>query len=148
MDSDADAIARLVFAYAERLDAGDFEGVADLLAHADWRSGGRPGALRGRDEILRLFRETVLVHEDGTPSTKHVTTNLVVDVATDRATASARSYFTVFQARPALPLQAIVAGSYRDRFRRRDGAWEFAEREVRVDLVGDLRFHLARPIAG
>jgi hypothetical protein len=30
-----DEISDLVFAYAERIDAGDFEGVADLLAHAD-----------------------------------------------------------------------------------------------------------------
>lgn len=146
MNDDVDAISRLVFAYAERLDAGDLEGVADLLANADWRSDRRPGALRGREEILGAFRSTVRIHEDGTPSTRHVTTNLVVEVSPGGELACARSYFTVFQARPELPLQAIVAGDYRDRFRRRAGTWEFSEREVRVALVGDLRFHLARPI--
>ncbi|MFM7737695.1 MAG: nuclear transport factor 2 family protein [Alphaproteobacteria bacterium] len=148
MDSDVEAITRLVFEYAERLDAGDLPGVADLFEHAVWRSDRRPDARVGRAEILEMMRATVLLHEDGTPSTRHVTTNLVVDVEPDRTQAAARSYFTVFQARPGLPLQAIVAGGYRDRFRRREGRWEFSEREVRVTLVGDLRFHLARPMPG
>ena len=57
-------------------------------------------------------------------------------------TASARSYFTVFQARPELPLQAIIAGRYQDRFTRRNGVWSFAERVIVIELVGDLRCHL------
>ena len=38
MESDLEAIARLIHLYAERLDAGDFEGVADLFARATFRS--------------------------------------------------------------------------------------------------------------
>ena len=41
-----------------------------------------------------------------------------------------------------------MAGGYRDRFRRRGAAWEFEDREVRIELVGDLRFHLARAPEG
>jgi len=139
MTSDHDAIAKLIFAYAELLDGGDLEALADLFRDATLRSDRRPEARRGRDEVLRLYRDTVALY-DGTPGTKHVTTNLTVEVDGDSATA--RSYFTVLQARPELPLQAVIAGRYHDRFARRDGVWRFADRLILVDLVGDLRYHL------
>jgi hypothetical protein len=63
----------------------------------------------------------------------------------EAGTAVSRAYFTVLQARPGLPLQPIASGRYRDRFERRDGQWRFAERRVRVDLVGDLSRHLRQP---
>jgi hypothetical protein len=34
---------------------------------------------------------------------------------------------------------------YRDRFEHRDGQWRFAERRVRVDLVGDVSHLLRQP---
>jgi 3-phenylpropionate/cinnamic acid dioxygenase small subunit len=139
MTTDRDAVTKLVFAYAELLDAGDFEALADLFRDATLRSDRRPEPRRGRDEILRLYRDTVALY-DGKPATKHVTTNLVIDVADDVATA--RSYFTVLQARPELPLQAVIAGRYHDRFARAGGIWRFADRLILVDLVGDLRYHL------
>ncbi|MEI8358992.1 MAG: nuclear transport factor 2 family protein, partial [Deltaproteobacteria bacterium] len=89
MESDLEAIARLIHLYAERLDAGDFEGVADLFARATFRSDRRPEVRRGSREVLEVYRGTVLTYEDGRPSTRHVTTNLVVDVAADRDSASA-----------------------------------------------------------
>lgn len=143
MESDREAIARLVHLYAERLDAGDFEGVAALFARATFRSDQRPGVRRGSAEVLAVYRGTVALH-DGSPRTKHVTTNLVVDLEPDGQGAAARSYFTVFQACPGLPLQAVIAGRYEDRFARGPSGWEFADRLIRIDLVGDLRFHLRR----
>jgi 3-phenylpropionate/cinnamic acid dioxygenase small subunit len=124
-DEARDAIAALVYAYAERIDGGDFEGVAELLADAEVTA-------EGTDR-----------HADGTPRTKHVTTNLVVDVDEISGTATARSYYTVLQAVPGeLALQPIVAGRYRDRFERVRGSWRFAGRHLVVDLVGDLGHHL------
>jgi 3-phenylpropionate/cinnamic acid dioxygenase small subunit len=87
----------------------------------------------------------VILHEDGTPSTKHVISNVTVDVEDGGDTAAARSYFTVLQARPDLPLQPIIAGRYHDRFERVDGAWRFAERLIITDLIGDLSQHLRDP---
>jgi ketosteroid isomerase-like protein len=148
MRSDRDEIVELISSYAERLDEGDFEGVADLFTHATFRSDRRPEVRRGRDEILAVYRSTVATY-DGKPATKHVTTNVIVEVDPGGETASARSYFTVFQARPELPLQPIIAGRYHDRFARRGGRWRFADRLVLMDLVGDLRLHLKRdPLAG
>jgi 3-phenylpropionate/cinnamic acid dioxygenase small subunit len=134
-------ITALVFAYAERLDAGDLAGVAALFGAATYRSD--RGSYRGTDEVLAVLRQRVKLH-DGVPRTKHVTTNLVVEV--DGATATARSYFTVFQATPALPLQPIIAGRYHDAFVHEGGAWRFADRRIFVDLVGDLRDHLLGPV--
>jgi len=135
---DADAIAALIFTYAERVDAGDLDGMAALFAHATYRSHVREYA--GADELARVMKGRVILHENGTPRTKHVTTNLIVDVTGDAATA--RSYFTVFQQTPDLPLQPIVAGRYHDRFERVAGVWRFADRLVLVDLAGDLSRHL------
>lgn len=141
MKTDYEAITALLFTYAERLDNGDLEGVADLFAHATLGSAGFDERRRGRDEVLQLYRTTVALY-DGKPCTKHLTTNVIVDIADDRCSATARSYFTVLQARPELPLQPIVSGRYEDRFVCEEGAWRFHERVMFVDLLGDLRFHL------
>ena len=141
-------IAALVYAYAERIDGGDFAGVADLLADAEVTAEGTDRRWRGRDEVLRLYESGTRRHADGTPRTKHVTTNLVVDVDEDAGRATARSYYTVLQAVPGeLALQPIVAGRYRDRFERADGRWRFAARHLVVDLVGDLGHHLRFDLA-
>lgn len=143
MPSDHEAISRLVFEYAECIDAGDFAGVADLLAEAEVTGEGATGAVRGRDAILRLYERTTRRYEDGTPRTSHVTTNLIVDVDEGAGTATCRSSFTVLQAVPgALALQPIVAGRYRDRFTRVSARWRFASRQIVVELVGDLGQHL------
>ncbi len=145
MSADHEAIAKLVYTYAELLDAGELEALADLFRDATLRSNYRDMPLRGRDEILRLYRDTVALY-DGKPCTKHVTSNLIIEV--EGRAASARSYFTVFQARPELPLQPIVAGRYHDRFVAESGTWRFADRLILVDLLGDLRYHLKMPPPG
>lgn len=140
--SSRDEIAALVFHYAERLDAGDFDAVAELFAHAAYGPAGGP-ALQGKQAVLKVLRSLVILN-DGTPRTKHVTTNLVVDVDEAGETATARAYFTVLQATDTLPLQAIVAGRYEDRFARVGGKWCFSERLIHMDLQGDLSQHLRR----
>jgi 3-phenylpropionate/cinnamic acid dioxygenase small subunit len=140
---DSQAIANLVYAYAERIDAGDFEGVADLLAHADVTNEGVPGSTRGRDAVLALYRSTTRLYPaTGTPRTHHVTTNVAIEIAEGGQQAAARSKFTVFQQTDELPLQAIIAGRYHDRFECRDGAWRFTARHIFCDLFGDLARHL------
>ena len=141
MDS-ARAIEHLIFGYADRIDAGDFAGVADLLADADVGAIGQPGAVRGRDAVLALFAATTRRYPDGTPGTKHVTTNVRVDVDDVAGTAEAYSYFAVLQAVPGLPLQPVAAGRYHDHFQRRGDTWSFAARRFAVDLVGDVSHHL------
>jgi hypothetical protein len=76
------------------------------------------------------------------PATRHLTTNLIIDVVDDLRTATARSYFTVLQGRPDFPLQPIIAGRYYDRFECIGQRWRFCERLEYIDLVGDLSRHL------
>ncbi len=143
---DAGAITALIHTYAERLDAGDLDGVAALFEHATWGSPGRGERLRGAAQVRRGY-DGVILHEDGTPATKHVISNLTIEMEDGSSAASARSYFTVLQARPHLPLQPIIAGRYHDTFERVDGTWRFTDRMIIPDLVGDLSHHLRDPSA-
>jgi ketosteroid isomerase-like protein len=143
MGSDRDEITTLLYTYAERIDAGDFGGVADLFSHAEITFEGFDQVRRGRDEVLAMYEATTRRYEDGTPRTKHVMTNVIVDADGGAGTATARSYFTVLQAVPGqLALQPIIAGRYHDRFERTNGAWRFARRHMTVDLAGDLGHHM------
>ena len=141
MDDDRTAIAALVYGYAEHLDAGDLDAVAALFADAVYRSE-RGGHHVGARAVREVLGRLVKLHDDGTPRTKHVTTNLVIEIPDGGSGATARSYFTVFQATTAIPLQPIVAGRYHDRFARREGVWRFADRLIYMDLVGNLTDHL------
>lgn len=137
MADDCAAIEALLFEYARRVDAGDFDGVGALFERGAFRAG--DGVFRGA-EVADVMRAMVRVGDDGTPGTKHVVTNVTVVVDGDAATA--RSYFTVLQAFAGGGIQPIVAGRYRDRFERSDDAWHFVERVVHTDLVGDVSRHL------
>ena len=140
------AIANLVFLYAERIDAGDFEGVADLFRSGEITTEGTALRRHGYAQVLEMYEGWTRRYEDGTPRTKHVTTNLIIEVDEESGTAECRSYFTVLQQTEALPLQPIIAGRYRDRFERADGTWRFARRHIVTDLVGDLGHHLLQSI--
>jgi 3-phenylpropionate/cinnamic acid dioxygenase small subunit len=134
------AIANLVYAYAERVDLGDFDGVGALFADATYRAvvGTEVVTVAGAD-VTRTLTSMVMIY-DGIPSTKHLTTNLIIEV--DGAEATCRSYFTVLQAVAGLALQPIVAGRYHDRFTLVDGQWRFTDRLIHTDLVGDVSRHL------
>ena len=142
MSDDWHAIETLIMTYAERVDLGDYAGVADLFDGATYRSalGDDVMVQDGRDAVLATFETLVRRYPDGTPRTKHVTTNVMVEV--DGDTAIARSYYTVMQQTDVLPLQPIICGRYHDTFQRIDGRWWFATRTMLVDLVGDLSHHL------
>lgn len=137
----ARAIENLVYAYAERIDAGDLQGVGELFRHGSIEA--VPGfVLEGVDEVRGLYEGSTRLYEDGTPRTKHVTTNVAVEVVEASGTGTARSYYTVFQQTDELPLQPIIAGRYHDTFHRVEGEWWFDRRQMFVDLKGDLSKHL------
>jgi len=88
-----EAVTALVHAYAERLDAGDLDGVARLFDRAVWRSPEHPEGLRGAEAVRRVYDGVRLY--DGSPRTKHVISNLVVEVDERRGRARSRCSFTV-----------------------------------------------------
>jgi len=141
-------IQNLVYRYAELIDLGDFDALGDLLGGAEVGAAGSPGSLTGHDAVVGMFTSTTRRYPDGTPRTKHVTTNLIVEIDEDADTATCRSYYTVLQQVSGMALQPIIAGRYHDRFARDGGVWRFAERRFLVDLVGDLSQHLLTELPG
>jgi 3-phenylpropionate/cinnamic acid dioxygenase small subunit len=136
------AITTLMFRYAECVDAADFDGIGELFAAGTITNEGYDGAIEGRSAVRELYAATNRVHADGTLRTRHLTTNITLDIDEDAHTATARSAFVVFQQTPEVPLQAIVAGRYHDRFERVDGTWRFTRRHILLEQIGDVRDHL------
>ena len=132
-----------MYEYAERIDLGDFAGVAELFGHATLTFEGFDEAVAGRADIEALYGRTTRRYEDGTPRTKHVITNVMVDVAGGGDAATSRAYFTVLQAVPgALTLQPVIAGRYRNSYECVGGRWRFASVHIMIDLMGDLNHHM------
>lgn len=138
---DATAIANELYRYAELIDAGRFTELGELMEHCTFSYGerGDPGP-SGAAAIAASYQDMVVTYDDGTPRTRHLTTNPIIDIDGDEATV--RSTYTVMQQAPGSAMQTIISGRYHDTMRRIDGRWRFTERRFLVDLVGDLSRHL------
>ncbi len=145
MPDSAREIENLLYTYAERIDAGDFPGVAELFRHGRvvaWASAEQKTVYEGTEQVLGMYQTATRLYDDGTPRTHHVTTNAIVKADDESGTGESRSYYTVLQQTDALALQPIICGHYHDSFRRIDGRWWFASRDIFVDLFGDLSQHM------
>jgi len=141
------AITNLLYGYGERVDAGDFAGIGELLADA--RVSDESGRLdiRGAEAVRRLYEATTRLYPDtGTPKTKHVITNPIVEIDEARGSAECRSQYTVFQQTDTLPLQPIITGRYHHHFERVESVWKITTHRFFVDLVGDISQHLLVPL--
>ena len=137
------AIENLLYRYAELIDDGDLEGVARLFEHGEILAPAATSGSRGYDEVLAMYQKATRIYPDsGTPHTRHVTTNAIIEVDESAGRATARSYFTVFQSVSGFALQPIIAGRYHDVFERHAGVWRFSQRRMLPDLWGDLSQHL------
>jgi 3-phenylpropionate/cinnamic acid dioxygenase small subunit len=141
MDNAATEICNLLYRYAEAIDEGRLEDAAALFSHARIETGA--AGLLDADGLLALWRKILVIHPCGTPRTRHLVTNPILDIDEAAGTATSRSCFTVMQATDDLPLQIIASGRYHDRFARIDGEWCFVARDYRqLDFIGDLSRHL------
>ena len=140
MLSDGDHIRNLLGRYCELIDAGDFTGVGALFADGCLADEHGTELARGGEAVAAFFAAIVRLHH-GSPETKHLVLNTVVET-TQADVATARSSYVVLQALEGLPLQPVIAGRYVDRFVRDVTAWRFDERRFSVDLSGDLTRHL------
>ena len=141
-----DELRNLLGLYCERIDAGDFAGVGQLFEHGALADGSGNELARGAEAVAAFYAKGTLLH-DGSPRTKHLVTNTVLGIDDAAGRATARSSYLVLQQVGAGALQPIITGRYVDTFHRVSGAWRFAERRFFVDLVGDLRQHLAYEIS-
>jgi 3-phenylpropionate/cinnamic acid dioxygenase small subunit len=138
-------ISKLIFGYAEALDDGDLARVRDLFERAEVEPQ-RGWVIRGGDAVARMFQEHTIFYDDkgpadpwkpgAKPHTRHCVTNLVIEVADDGRSATAKSYVIVFQARPELSLQPVFRNRYFDRFACENGVWFFTRREMVHDEFG------------
>ncbi|WP_273732858.1 nuclear transport factor 2 family protein [Mycolicibacterium septicum] len=129
-------VTELLYRYAELIDAGDFDGVGELLGRGSFMGvAGAPAIAELFASTTRRFRE-----RGNTPRTRHLVLNPIVDIDGGRATA--RSTFCVVQNTDTVPLQPIVVGRYADVFARDENGWYFTERKVDVEMVGNVSDHL------
>jgi len=136
------AITELLYRYAELIDAGDFDGVGQLLSRSTF-GGAASGSVSGAENIAKLFAMTTRRYPDhgNTPRTRHLVLNPIVELRGD-GTATTRSTFCVVQDTETVPIQPIVVGRYYDTFGHDDTGWFFTERNVEIQMIGDVSAHL------
>lgn len=138
-------ITNLIYRYAELLDGGDLDAVAALFAHGricGVENGPPETVFTGTAGVRQMYEMATRIYDDGTPKTKHNTSNVQLEIDEAGGTARSTSYYCVTQATDKLPLQVIVTGHYKDTFHRVDGAWWFDSRTMFVDQLGDVSQHL------
>lgn len=129
---DHEQIRRLIAEYALAVDEHSFDRLAELLGAATlsltWEGRGiATGDLVG-GEAIRGFYVGYLA---GGAPTRHVITNLIIDVEGD--TARVFSYITAFKHPPDGPA-TIINGHYEDRFERDGDGWRFREKRIVMEL--------------
>ena len=131
--SDTEEIKELVHSYARLLDGGDVNGVVDLFERSTWRSLPHGAVLRGSAEVRPVYEK--LLARDDDRRTKHLITNLSIDVEPGATTASSHCYWTVLRSAPGEPIGISLSGQYTDRFEKFDGHWRFVDRLITTDLT-------------
>lgn len=140
---DSRVIENLIYRYAHYIDQGQLEDVAELFRHGSIVSKKHNTRQTGYEEVLSMYQHSCRLYDDtGTPKTKHLTTNVLIEIDKAGMQATANAYYTVIQATDTLSLQPIISGRYSDAFEKVEGEWRFTEREMIVDLVGDCSAHL------
>lgn len=138
------AITRLIYTYCHRLDGADLAGAAALFENARWQLS--PEVIcHGSAEHLDAL-QVIRVYGDRL-GTRHVVSNLLIDVADDGQSATSVSYVNSIQVTPEFPIQLIFQGRYLDSFAFDNGSWRFTDRVVDADGVGNMSAH-HKPAAG
>jgi SnoaL-like domain len=133
------AINALILTYAEHIDSARFAEAAAMFENASYRVDHLSKEYRGAAELQEFFGRRRLF-PDGTPRTKHVFTNVIIEISGENGLA--RSYATVFQQTDELPLQPIACGRYLDTFVRDRDGWHFTDRRLSEFLLGDRSQHV------
>ena len=142
---DRDEIAAIVYRYAELLDRGDMDGVVALFAKATWRSAATGTVLNTPEEIRGVY-DRIVLYDDGTPRTRHLMNNLIIEMDDGADVATGRCSYTVLQGlEPGEPIQIALVGRYEDRYARGAGGWHLTDRLFHIDLDGDQSRHFPRP---
>lgn len=137
MSSDHWEISNLIARYAELLNLGRIEEVGELFRYGEITSEGNPNTYTGTDEIVAMYRESVVFPEK-VPDTLIFTSNLQIEVDGERD----RQGLLHGRAPDERGVGTVLAGRYHDRYAKIDGRWWFEHRHMWPDLTGDLSTHL------
>jgi SnoaL-like domain len=130
--SDENEIISLVHLYARLLDAGDVGAVSALFEHSTWRSLPNGSVLHGSEAVTPVYEQ--LVERNGDRQTKHLITNLTIEMESDARTATSHSYWTVLESAPGEGICIALSGQYTDTFQKIEDRWWFSDRLITVDL--------------
>ena len=134
------------------MDQGRFEVLDELFADATVRiamGAGSPGpGIDGRT-VSATFGDGIILYADGTPQTRHLVTNTIIEVDEEAGRATARSCNTTLQQVPGRGIEIIPTARYEDSFVCAEGTWRFSDRVIRHssldgvhrDFIGDMSRH-------
>jgi 3-phenylpropionate/cinnamic acid dioxygenase small subunit len=99
--------------------------------------------------VSAVFGGGIILYADGTPRTRHLVTNTIIEVDEPAGRATARSYNTTLQQVPGRGIEIIATARYEDSFVCAEGSWRFSERVIRHtsldgvhrDFIGDMSRH-------
>jgi len=134
-------ILRLLTKYSRTVDSGDLDGFAELFSNGEWYVEGTSPSV-GSDEIRQAVTSQIIIYDDGTPRTRHVNSNIDIEVDEESGTATCQRYVTILQQTESHPLQVIASGDYKDSFVKRNGTWSFASTVIRRPFLGDMSRHM------
>jgi 3-phenylpropionate/cinnamic acid dioxygenase small subunit len=152
MASAHDQIRNLIHRYSEGIDTGRFEIWEELFEHAEiyFTIGDSEPTLIAGGGDLSVMTQGIIMYGDGTPRTRHLVTNIIIEVDETSGKATARSYNTTLQQVPDRPIEVIATARYFDSFELADNAWRFTQRIIRHsaidgvnrDFTGDMSHHV------
>ena len=143
-------IEEIMFTYAEGIDQGDIETVAQLFMQgAIVLPDGNE--IRGYQEVFDSYTGMIMFYDEQerlvpyqrnacSPRTRHVVTNLIFEFDNAVASAHVRSYFTVYQTLGGKN-EVIAGGRYVDHFVKAIHGWYLVERKIHFENMGDMSRH-------
>ena len=150
MPCDSSEIKNVIYRYADLIDRGDLRAVAAMFSQGKIVAvdgDGQRSEIVGEEAVYGMYTSfTRLYQDNGSPHTKHMTTNVIVDIDKAGNTASSQAYTVVFQAVDDFSLQPIIGVRYHDKFAKSEDGWHFTERQMDSHLYGDLSRHLLQEI--
>lgn len=144
-------LEEIMYTYCEAIDSADLDTLGNIFAAGALVS--QDGTeTRGPKAIHDLFAGMIIFYDKNgkevpyaskacTPLTRHVTTNIIMEIDNDVELAKVRSYFTVYQTINSANV-IIAGGRYHDRFERDPYGWHLIERRILIDNLGDMSHHL------
>jgi hypothetical protein len=90
--------------------------------------------LHGSDEVRPIYEN--LRDRSGGHQSKHLITNLSIEVGPDATNASSHCYWTVLRTAPGRGIDITLSGQYTDTFEKVDDRWRFTDRLISTDLDG------------